>query len=75
MRQGEFFRNVFAQGERVPLFSKALAWYGMASKNGRKNGTDWKAFSEDRELAQGLFRRNPIRKTIPKEKRTEKRNG
>ena len=43
-------------------------------KNGRKNGTDWKAFSEDRELAQGLFRRNPIRKTIPKEKRTEKRN-
>ena len=49
MRQGEFFRNVFAQGERVPLFSKALAWYGMASKNGRKIGTDWKAFSEYRK--------------------------
>ena len=39
IKQGEFFRNVFAQGERAPL-CQALAWYGMASKNGRKNGTD-----------------------------------
>ncbi|MBQ5581013.1 MAG: hypothetical protein IIT43_07145, partial [Clostridia bacterium] len=37
--RGVFSERFCAGGKECPSF-QALAWYGMASKNGRKNGTD-----------------------------------